>query len=537
MSNFSSLELDQPIEKSYVINSLRQPIWIALLTSVIIHTVLGVNLPKLSLFSKKAKLPPTVGFVELTPEQLERLPQPEEPEITFSEMPVPENFSPVAPPTPSEVPFVAEPPSSELPTIPLDPSDYNLPELPPLDPTNLSSPLPSVSTPSVSRLPKNSLPSEFSYNSPIPSVAPLPIAPRYQPTPPNTIPPLIPTFQPKPKPPQIPEQNQINEYQIRQNLKLTDDVYESGLSRRPTLEIDPTNGTSVNGTSVGENSTKKSYLDGLQKPPRRYQDKVENQQDKVKNQNAMNNKEEDDTNNVQPLKTPLPPDPTKKNRLREAPIVTQLREGKTIKEIVQETQKEKVVATPKLSKAPKSEPVALTPKPSPTPEKAEEPKKDLPSNNFEQLQQQKVTDASPLLQPQPEFKGSLLQKLRQKKLTNATVNEESQSRETSVDAALAYANWAIELGVGKEISTHAKAIPDIYPEAACEQKLEGKALVGVLVDPDGSISKGPKLLIESGFPILDNAALDAVSKESFDSSNKPKLYRYEFDFDSSNCTS
>ena len=88
MSDLSSLNLDESIEKSSLIDTLRQPIWIALFTSVIIHAILGVNLPKLSLFSEKAKLPPTVGFVELTPEQLERLPQPEEPEIIFSTIPV-----------------------------------------------------------------------------------------------------------------------------------------------------------------------------------------------------------------------------------------------------------------------------------------------------------------------------------------------------------------------------------------------------------------------------------------------------------------
>lgn len=67
--------------------------------------------------------------------------------------------------------------------------------------------------------------------------------------------------------------------------------------------------------------------------------------------------------------------------------------------------------------------------------------------------------------------------------------------------------------------------------------MEGKVLVGVLVDLDGSISKGLKLFIESGFLILDNVVLDVVSKELFDSSNKFKLYWYEFDFDSFNCIS
>ncbi|NES06349.1 MAG: hypothetical protein F6K22_28145 [Okeania sp. SIO2F4] len=61
-------------------------------------------------------------------------------------------------------------------------------------------------------------------------------------------------------------------------------------------------------------------------------------------------------------------------------------------------------------------------------------------------------------------------------------------------------------------------------------------LLGVLVSPDGTISKGPKLLLESGSPMLDETALDAVRKESFSSSDDSKLYQYEFNFDSSNCS-
>ena len=44
MSDLSSLNLDESIEKSSLIDTLRQPIWIALFTSVIIHAILGVNL-------------------------------------------------------------------------------------------------------------------------------------------------------------------------------------------------------------------------------------------------------------------------------------------------------------------------------------------------------------------------------------------------------------------------------------------------------------------------------------------------------------
>ncbi len=566
MSDFSSLDLDRPIEQSSLTDTLRQPIWIALFTSVIIHAILGINLPKLSLFSEKAKLPPTVGLVELTPEQLERLPQPEEPEITFSTIPAPPNFSLIAPPTPGEVPFFSQSPSSELPTIPVDPSDYNLPKLPPLDSTSSSSSTSSFSTPSVSRLPRNPYQTEFSYNYPsIPGRSPLPTTPIYPPPLSNTNRPPVDIFQVKP--PQDPNQSQIDENQIRKSLNLTDKVYESGLSRRQTLEINPTDET-----SVAENS-RESYSANLKLPPQRYQDKVENKTAITPTENNTN---------TQPQTTPLPPDPTKKNRLPEAPIVRQLREGKTIQDIAEEAkQQQKIVfATPSPTETKKSQPetpsVAAAPKPSPTPEKPKEFKGSL-LEKLQQPQQQKVTETtptskpspkpeenvvaapveettplipevkvipsvapppkpSPSVQPQAEFKGSLLQRLQQQKQTNAAVTEESKSREIALGAVGAYMQWAIELEVGEESLTQPKAISDVYPESACEQKLEGKATVGVLVSPDGTITKGPKLLLESGSPMLDEAALDAVSKRSFDSSDNSKLYQYEFNFDSSNCT-
>ncbi|NEP83814.1 MAG: TonB family protein [Okeania sp. SIO3B3] len=595
MSDFSSLDLNQPIEQPSIIDTLRQPIWIALFTSVGIHAILGINLPKLSLFSQKAKLPPTVGLVELTPEQLELLPQPEEPEITFDTIPTPSNLSPISPPSPSELPLVPEPSSSELPTIPVDPSDYKLPELPPENSTTSSSSTRSRSTPSVSRLPRNTSPSEFSYNYPsIPRRSSLPTTP--------ISPPPLPSINSQPAeifrvdPQQQSNQNQIDEYQIRKNLNLTDEVYDSGLSRRPTLEIDP-----QERTSIVENSTGESYSANLKLPPRRYQDKVENQIAIAPNKNDTDTQTQTEKKPIaiatpQTPQTPPTPDPTKKGRLPEAPIVRQLREGKTIQDIAEEIKQQKVaVITPPPTETNKSQPevevevevqetpaAAPTPKPSPTPEKPKEFKGSL-LEQFEQQRQQKVTATTPVPEPSPtpeeniaaatieetkpptpevkitpvvepsppvqqepepsppvqqqgEFKGSLLAKLQQQKQEYAAVNKESQSRDIALGAVSTYLQWAIELGLEEDNLTEPTTIADTYPEAACEQKLEGKATVGVLVSPDGSITNGPKLLLESGHSVLDEAAIGAVNNQSFSSSDRSKLYQYEFNFDSSNCS-
>ena len=583
MSDFSSLDLDKSIDNSSLTDTLRQPIWIALITSVSIHAILGINLPKLSLFSEQPKLPPTVGLVELTPELIELLPQPEEPEITFSTtVPTSPNFSSETPTPPSELPFVQQP-SSELPEIPIDPSDYKLPELPPEN--SISSSTPTRSTPSVSRLPSNrSSIDNFSYNYPsVPGRTPLPRTP-IDTSPlliiPGSQPPIQDTLESKPE--QQLNQEQIDEYQLRKNLGLTDKVYDSGLSRRPSFEID-----SRDGSTTLDNSTQssRSYSQNLQLPPRRYQDKQENQVAVTPG-----------NSNTQTEKTPVAkatseappkPDPTKKNRLPEAPLVRQLREGKTIQDIVEEEkQSEKVaVVTPPAQTSNSNSEVELeeTPppvpasKPSPTPEQPKEHKGSLLENLKKQQQQQQIATATPKPQPSPkqdqkvatatiedrkpptpevkvtpdiapspkpspvvkqqeEFKGSLLQKFQQQKQQNTKVAEESKSRDIALGAVGAYTLWAGELGLAEENLTPPQTISDVYPEAACERKLEGNALVGVLVSPDGVIETGPKLLVDSGYQVLDEAALDAVRNRSFESSDRSKLYQYELSFNSSNCT-
>lgn len=581
MSDFSSLDLNKPIDNSSIAENLRQPIWIALIASVVVHAILGINLPRLSLFSEQAKLPPTVGLVELTPEQLERLPQPEEPEITFSTIPAPPNFFPGALTPASELPSVLQS-SSELPEIPVDPSNYNLPKLAPEDAISFSTSTGSRSTPSVSRLPSNqSSIDQFSNNYPSTyppltrrsSVATTPLDIPIVPENNSQIINIFPNEQS-----QDLNQAQIDESQRRKELNLTDKVFDSGLSRR-TLEIDPNNGNSTVDNSILSGD---SYSEKLQLPPRRYQDKNQNQVAVTpNNSNTQTNKTSVATATPE---APPKPDPTKKNRLPEAPLVRRLREGKTMQDIAEETkQPEKVVVTAPPPQTSNSQPefeVEETPSPEATPQAQtpEQPKEHKGSllENLRKPPQRQVAETAPTSQPSPkpdqnvaatvketmpatsevevkpdvdpapkpsppqqpeENKGSLLQKFEQQKQQSAAVAQESESRDIALSGVTAYTEWALELGLTEEGNlTSPQTISDVYPEAACDRQLKGNALVGVLVSPDGTIERGPKLLVNSDYAVLDEAALDAVSKRSFSSSDRSKLYQYEFNFDSSNCT-
>ncbi len=137
---------------------LRQPFWWAALASVGLHGVLGVNGSKISNLiyggNSSKNLPGSVGFVELTPTEVGRLPQTIPPlrsnaksPLSIASVPLPRNLTPPLPPAPSQLNLPALPPGMPPPGFfsPLPPSP--LPSLiPPAPPT---APSPTLKPPSL----------------------------------------------------------------------------------------------------------------------------------------------------------------------------------------------------------------------------------------------------------------------------------------------------------------------------------------------------------------------------------------------------
>jgi hypothetical protein len=71
-----------------------------------------------------------------------------------------------------------------------------------------------------------------------------------------------------------------------------------------------------------------------------------------------------------------------------------------------------------------------------------------------------------------------------------------------------------------------------YPVAACSQKLEGKALFGAVVTPQGSVKAEPRIIMATGYPILDDAAIAVIKSQTltFPPASTHKLYQVEFEF-------
>jgi hypothetical protein len=81
-----------------------------------------------------------------------------------------------------------------------------------------------------------------------------------------------------------------------------------------------------------------------------------------------------------------------------------------------------------------------------------------------------------------------------------------------------------------------------YPPAACSQKLEGTAVFGVVVNPQGAIVAFPPdaKIASTGSAILDNAARTAIISPSltFEAASTHKLYQLvvEFNYDEKVCS-
>jgi TonB family protein len=80
-------------------------------------------------------------------------------------------------------------------------------------------------------------------------------------------------------------------------------------------------------------------------------------------------------------------------------------------------------------------------------------------------------------------------------------------------------------------TTRPQKIAGNYPPQAQTRGIEGDALVGVLVNSQGEIVDGPRLLVTSGSDFLDREALNTIKARSFEATGEPKAYQFEVTFE------
>jgi hypothetical protein len=108
----------------------------------------------------------------------------------------------------------------------------------------------------------------------------------------------------------------------------------------------------------------------------------------------------------------------------------------------------------------------------------------------------------------------------------------SDRQNAMLEGSDAYIQWVANLGAAHgELSLKSPiSVTNQYPEEACPQKLEGLALFGVLVSPEGQIMEAPRRLLPSGHDVLDGFARNWVQTMKFTPSSEPTVYQYAFEF-------
>lgn len=109
----------------------------------------------------------------------------------------------------------------------------------------------------------------------------------------------------------------------------------------------------------------------------------------------------------------------------------------------------------------------------------------------------------------------------------------SEQQTAMLQGGSAYLNWVNRLLPDyPNLETASPMVANrFYPAAACEQKLTGKALIGVVAGEGGEVIQQPETLLGTGYPVLDDAAVAAVAEMTFDPSSSPKAYQIQFQFD------
>ncbi|MEG5064879.1 hypothetical protein QUB33_14775 [Microcoleus sp. B3-A4] len=83
-------------------------------------------------------------------------------------------------------------------------------------------------------------------------------------------------------------------------------------------------------------------------------------------------------------------------------------------------------------------------------------------------------------------------------------------------------------------------VPVPYPVTACSEKLQGRAVFGAVVSPQGLLKAEPQPIVPTGYGILDNAAKIAIISPSltFEAASTHKLYQLavEFKYDEKVCS-
>lgn len=80
-------------------------------------------------------------------------------------------------------------------------------------------------------------------------------------------------------------------------------------------------------------------------------------------------------------------------------------------------------------------------------------------------------------------------------------------------------------------------ITSLYPQSACPAKLQGTAVIGLVVAPEGQPAGEPRVLLSSGYKLLDETALNYVKTTPLQGNgkNQPTIFPFKFEYSADRC--
>jgi TonB family protein len=90
---------------------------------------------------------------------------------------------------------------------------------------------------------------------------------------------------------------------------------------------------------------------------------------------------------------------------------------------------------------------------------------------------------------------------------------------------------AREVSGDPNLAFQSVSVPFSYPEAACQDRAQGLAIVAILVKPNGEQAQEPELLGDSGSEILNDAAVATVKNHRFGATGQYQAFLPSFNFE------
>ncbi|WP_052470606.1 TonB family protein [cyanobacterium endosymbiont of Epithemia turgida] len=127
-------------------------------------------------------------------------------------------------------------------------------------------------------------------------------------------------------------------------------------------------------------------------------------------------------------------------------------------------------------------------------------------------------------------KDRLINNLLRETIEGADNLRYNKNNTTNEDARRNDVQWMAKIGSSVTKKENWQALRGDYPKAACLRHLEGTAIYGITVNPEGNVAKNPYLIKSSGYGLLNQQAFNQIKSTNFSTDGQLQHYRVRISF-------